>query len=62
MVEVPKNVGKTDVEILQIIAGKIEKNPADFLKDSAQIMKVLERIENALTFVPTGNNKELVKN
>jgi len=62
VVEVPKNVGKTDVEILQIIAGKIEKNPADFLKDSAQIMKVLERIENALTFVPTGNNKELVKN
>ena len=57
--EVPK---KSHVEILEIIAADIEKDPAKFLKDSNRINKVLEKIENALTFVPTGNNKELVKN
>ena len=57
--EVPK---KSHVEILEIIAADIEKDPAKFLKDSNRINKALERIENALTFVPTGNNKELVKN
>jgi len=60
----PKDVvQKTHVEVLEMVARDIKKNPAKFAKDSERIFNAISTIEDAMTFAPTDTNpKELVKN
>mgnify|MGYP003644366079 CR=1 FL=1 len=64
MAETPKDVvQKTHVEVLEMVAKDIKKNPAKFAKDSERIFKAISMIEDTLTFATTDSNpKELVKN